>query len=440
MSTLDGSILNIANPTIAADFKINMSQIQWVVTAYMLVVTATMLFFGKLGDKVGSNYLYTLGFFIFTIGSFLCSISNSLVTLILSRIFQAIGASILMATGLGIVSNAFPANEKGKAIGITGAVVGIGNMSGPVIGGILLEHFGWPSIFIINIPIGIIAVLLGIKFLPKPILDEQNKSFDIPGLLLFASCTTLILLAMNGEGNTKWYLGVVAIIAFLFLVLREVKFEQSFIDLPLFKNRNFTVGNIIGIACYFPQMAVSFLLPFYLEQLKNLSPMMAGSVMTVHPLIMVLIAHIAGSLSDKHGAKNILTVSFSFMTVALVGMALLKADSPLYLLILCLVIFGFGLGSFSSPNNSSILADVPPQKQGYGGSFLATVRNLSFALGTAFFSSFFAQRLTYHQKSTSHTLAYVSASNQSYWIAAAVCFIGLILTIFFMKKTEKAAS
>lgn len=179
MSTLDGSILNIANPTIVADFKINMSQIQWVVTAYMLVVTATMLFFGKLGDKVGSNRLYTLGFFIFTIGSFLCSMSNNLSTLISSRIFQAVGASILMATGLGIVSNAFPANEKGKAIGITGAVVGIGNMSGPVIGGIILEHFGWPSIFIINIPIGIIAVFLGIKFLPKPVLDEQNKSFDI---------------------------------------------------------------------------------------------------------------------------------------------------------------------------------------------------------------------------------------------------------------------
>ncbi len=123
--------------------------------------------------------------------------SNNLSTLISSRIFQAVGASILMATGLGIVSNAFPTNEKGKAIGITGAVVGIGNMSGPVIGGIILEHFGWPSIFIINIPIGIIAVFLGIKFLPKPVLDEQSKSFDIPGLLLFASCTTLILLAMN---------------------------------------------------------------------------------------------------------------------------------------------------------------------------------------------------------------------------------------------------
>ncbi len=118
-------------------------------------------------------------------------------------------------------------------------------MSGPVIGGIILEHFGWPSIFIINIPIGIIAVFLGIKFLPKPVLDEQNKSFDIPGLLLFASCTTLILLAMNENGNTRLYLGITALIIFLLLALREVKFEQSFIDLPLFKNRNFTVGNVI---------------------------------------------------------------------------------------------------------------------------------------------------------------------------------------------------
>ncbi len=127
------------------------------------------------------------------------------------------------------------------------------------------------------------------------------------------------------------------------------------------------------------------------------------------------------------------------MTISLVGMALLKADSPLYLLIVCLVIFGLGLGAFSSPNNSSILADVPPQKQGYGGSFLATIRNLSFALGTAFLAVF-AQSLAYNQKFKSHTSAYVIASNQSYWIAASVCFIGLILTVFFMRKTDKSIS
>ncbi|HNX93474.1 MAG TPA: MFS transporter, partial [Syntrophomonas sp.] len=157
MSTLDGSILNIANPSIAENLGVNMQQVQWIVTAYMLVVTASLIFFGRWGDKLGSDRIYSAGFLIFAAGSFLCSLSSSLILLIAFRIVQALGASMMMATGMGIISNTFPQEERGKALGLTGMVVGLGNMSGPGLGGFLVANYSWPVIFLINVPIGLIG-------------------------------------------------------------------------------------------------------------------------------------------------------------------------------------------------------------------------------------------------------------------------------------------
>ncbi|MEE0775437.1 MAG: MFS transporter [Bacillota bacterium] len=434
MGTLNGSIVNIANPTIAEVFSISMTEVQWVVTVYMLVVTATMLFFGKLGDKIGSHRLYVVGFAVFSLGSLVCGLSQSFPMLIGARIFQAIGGSILMATGLGLVSNAFPQEEKGKAIGMVGAVVGVGNLSGASIGGLLLQSFSWQSIFYLNVPVGILGALLGIFFLTPQQKNNEIKGFDLPGILLFASATTVALLAINNQGGHGVFLGLGAAILLILLILWEKRSKEPFLDMPLFTIRDFTMGNIIGVFCYFPQMSVAFLLPFYLEEVKALSTASSGLVMTVHPLVMVLIAPLAGSLSDRFGSRPILMVSFALMTLSLGALGFLTAATPLWLLVLCLAVFGLGVGSFGSPNNSTVLAGVSPQKQGYGGSFLATMRNLSFGAGTAFFSAFFAARFA---AVTPTDTAYAAALHDSYWAAAALCFIGLLLTLFFQKNSKR---
>ncbi len=434
MSTLNGSIVNIANPTIAAAFSISMAEVQWVVTAYMLVVTATMLFFGKLGDKIGSHRLYVIGFAVFALGSLVCGLSYSFPMLIGARILQAIGGSILMATGLGLVSNAFPKEEKGKAVGMVGAVVGVGNLSGASIGGLLLQSFSWQWIFFINVPVGILGALLGIFFLAPQQKSNETKGFDLPGILLFAAAAATALLAINNYKGFGIWLGVGTVLLLVLLIFWENHCKEPFLDIPLFSIRDFTMGNIIGVFCYLPQMAVAFLLPFYLEEVKSLSTAFSGLIMTVHPLVMVVIAPMAGTMSDRLGSRPILTVSFLLMALSLGAMGFFSANTPLWVLVLCLAGFGLGVGSFGSPNNSTVLAGIPSQKQGYGGSFLATMRNLSYGAGTAFFSSFFAMRFATISLTTPEKAAYILALQHSYWTAAVFCLTGLVLTLCFQQS------
>ncbi len=303
MSTLDGSIVSIANPIIAEELGVTLSQIQWVATAYMLVVTSTMLFFGKLGDKTGGQKIYGTGFLIFALGSFCCAHTVHYGTLIAARAFQAVGGSMLMSTGIGIVSNAFPTEQKGQALGITGAVVGIGNISGPSIGGFLLARFHWPVIFWINIPIGITAFLLSLKFLPPQPLNQESKSFDLPGIALFALSAAMLLLNLNRLSQPSVIPLMVLLAAMMLLILREKTYSQRFLDFALFRDYDFTFGNLIAVLSYMPQMSMTFLLPFYLQDLWQYSSLKAGLVMSVSPICMGLMAPIAGALSDKLGAR-----------------------------------------------------------------------------------------------------------------------------------------
>ena len=437
MSTLDNSIVSIANPVIASELHIDLHQIQWIATAYMLVVTSTMLFFGKLGDRIGGQHIYGYGFLIFALGSFFCSQSSTLFSLISARIFQAVGGSMLMATGIGIVSNAFPSDERGKALGITGTVVGIGNISGPAVGGFILAQFHWSMIFLINIPIGIAAFLLGLKYLPKQPLNKEIKSFDLPGILLIAQAASMLLINLNQLSHLQVLPLILLSAAFAGLLWREKHFKQSFLDLALFKNYNFSFGNCISIFSYMPQMSMTFLLPFYLQDLWQYSALKAGLVMAVSPICMAVLAPAAGALSDKWGSRKLLLCSFAAAALGFAGLGFLQADSPLACMIIPLILLGIGFGCFGSPNNSSILAGVPPHKQGYGGSFLSTVRNLAFAMGTAFFSWFFTWMQSVYSPGNDFTAAYVSASNLTYQLSALLSLLGFVLTFFFFNHKNK---
>lgn len=436
MSTLDGSILNIANPTIARDFSISISEVQWVVTSYMVVITSSLLFFGRMGDKIGCEKIYTRGFLVFSIGSFLCSLSNSLLLLISARVVQAFGASMMMATGIGIVSNTFPAQERGKALGLTASMVGIGNMTGPSLGGVLVAHFSWPVIFLLNVPIGIIGFLLARKYLSAQPPDLVNGGYDTVGISLFAlSVITMIISLTTGNG-----IDIPVFMISLFLVLIFWFFEENtrnpMLDFSLFKSKIFLQGNLMAAAVYATQMSVFFLMPFYMEKIFHMSPDQSGLLMTIPPVTMAIVAPLAGSLSDKLGSTRIITTSLTMLTIAYLIFSSLGPDLNRLQVIGGLVALGAGMGMFGSPNNSSIFAALPREKAGYAGGFVSTVRNLCFSLGIAFSVSIFTFLLALNQRHTSFINAYMHANNSVYKIAALITFLALILSLVNAKNAS----
>jgi len=429
MSTLDGSILNIANPTIARSMSVSMQQVQWVVTAYMLVITATLLFFGKLGDQKGSSKIYTYGFLVFTIGSFLCSLASALQFLIAARIFQAIGASMMMATGIGIVSNAFPAKQRGKALGITGSIVGIGNMTGPSLGGLLVAQFSWPVIFLLNIPIGLAGFILATRYLPIDSPAPGQAQFDLRGNLLFALAATLLLLGLSQSASINYNLFFLGIVFLLLFIMVERRHPHPLLDFHLFYIKNFTYGNIMSFLSYATQTAAIFLLPFYMDRLLHLSPATSGLIMTITPVSMALTAPLAGNLSDKIGAPRLTSGAFLLMSCGHIILSTLGANYNLPRIAAGLLLLGIGMGSFGSPNNSSILGSIPKEKAGYAGGFIATIRNFGFALGIAAAVSAFTILFNHKLQGLPYMPAYTGASAWVYRINAAICLLGLLLSV-----------
>lgn len=429
MSTLDGSILNIANPTIASDLAVDMKDVQWVVTAYMLVITASLLFFGKVGDALGSHKIYTYGFSIFTIGSFLCSLSTSLSMLVAFRVFQAVGASMMMATGIGIVSNTFPSSERGKALGLTGSMVGIGNMTGPALGGFLVAHFAWPAIFIINVPIGLAGFYLANRCLPAQPRLDQKPVYDIPGTMIFGLSATILVVSLSVGDNINPGLLSAGIILLISFYLFERKIPHPMLDFALFKIKHFVYGNIMGFLAYITQTFVYFLMPFYLERLLHFSPSYSGLLMTIPPVCMAITAPLAGSLSDKMGPVRLTSVSFILLSCAHFIFSLLDAAPSIYQIVAGLVLFGVGMGCFGSPNNSSILGATPREKAGYTGGFISTNRNFSFSIGIAASASLFSLFLMRCQQDYSYTSSYAMANAWVYRISAAINLIGLLVSI-----------
>ncbi len=440
ISTLDSSILNIANPTIAREFGVDMADVQWVTIAYLLVITASLIFFGRLGDRLGSNHIYTWGFLIFALGSLACSLSDKLVILIIMRIFQGIGASMMMATGIGIISNIFPDDERGKALGLTGTIVALGNMLGPGLGGVLLGSLRWPAVFLINVPIGIIGFYLGIRYLPAEHFPVKKTRYDVTGAALMAAWISSLILAMSGNEYHNLVLLIIAGILLFVFCWWEKQSLDPLLDLDLFKTRTFIIGNLIGLIVYSVQNSVFFLLPFFLESVLGYSPVHSGLLMTAAPIFMAFSAPVAGHLSDKFGSPRIITLSLALLTGAFMLLSTLQINSSHYHIAAAMIVLGIGMGTFGSPNTSAILGSMPKQKAGYGGGFISTNRNLSYSLGISASVLLFNLVFSHHPKEMDYSTAFIQAIHTVHMTAAFITVSALVLWIIWHSKDRQGLS
>lgn len=446
MACLDGSIVNVALPFMSKKLNVSMASIEWVVTSYLIIISATILIFGRIGDIKGKTTVFKYGLIIFAFGSLLCGISNSLNFLVLSRIVQAIGAAMTMATNQGIITQIFPGNERGRALGISGTFVALGTLVGPPLGGFIISILSWHYIFLINIPVGIITFIFAIKILPKS-SKAKKESLDIKGAVLFFIFVVTLFGAMiigqqTGYGNAYIIISIIiSIVSFILFVLAQNRSSEPLLDFSIFKNRVFSINVLCAFISFTALSCVNIIHPFYLQDVLKYSPAKTGMIMTVYPLTLSLVAPISGYLSDKIGSKILTLSGLIFVTIGFAFMSNLKEVSSVYAIVISVAILGMGNGLFQSPNNSLVMSTVPKHKLGIAGSVNALVRNLGFVFGVSASTSILYNRMSY--KIGYKVLSYVPgredvfiyAMRLVYICAGIICAIGFILSLIDKIKT-----
>jgi EmrB/QacA subfamily drug resistance transporter len=386
MSTLDGSIVNISLPVLSKRLGLPIAQIEWVTTGYLMAICAAILFFGKLGDIAGKIRIFKIGTVIFIIGSLLCGLSSSLPFLIVSRIIQALGASMTMANSQGIVTDIFPAQERGKALGLIGTFVSLGSIAGPSLGGIIVSSLGWEYIFLVNVPIGLIAIVMGWRVLPGDLIRVKAR-IDLPGSSLFAVFIItlfagLLLGQQAGYGEIWIIISLIAAAVALVLFLRvELTRSEPLLQLSLFKNPLFSISILCGFLVFTANFCFNIIAPFYAQNMLNLSPFSAGFLLMLFPICMVIIAPLSGALSDKIGSELLTFAGLIVMVIAQFGLAWLHEGSSLIVVGIWIAMLGIGSGLFQSPNNSLVMSQVPRTQLGSAGSVNSLVRNVGMVVG-----------------------------------------------------------
>ncbi|WP_238948065.1 MFS transporter [Clostridium sp. YIM B02569] len=447
MSALDGSIVNVALPKMAIALNVTTSSIQLVATSYLIVIAGTVLIFGRLGDMLGKSKMFIFGLGLFTLGSLLCGITNSFPILILARIVQAIGAAGTMANNQGIITETFPPHERGKALGFLGTSVALGSLIGPGLGGLIVGAASWEYIFLINVPIGVIALFYAIKLLPKGNKTVKGK-LDILGAVLFMFAIVPLFGALDeglniGFSDPMILLSfAIAIISFIMFIFVEKKKEDPLLQLNIFSNKLFSLSIFCAFVTFVAIFCNNIILPFYLQDVMNYTPEHTGLIMMVYPLLLTVVAPLSGSLSDKIGSELLTFIGLILISLGLILMSTLNVNSTVIITIIFIGIMSIGMGLFQSPNNSLIMSTVPKEKLGIAGSVNALVRNLGMVCGIALattllysmMSSIIGYRVTDFVAGRND--AFIYAMRAVYIAAAVISLIGAALTFLRLRSKK----
>jgi EmrB/QacA subfamily drug resistance transporter len=387
MGQLDASIVTLAFPTLRHDFGASLADVQWVGQAYLLVLIGLLPAVGRYADMIGRKLLYTYGFVIFIIGSALCGLAPSLAALIGFRVFQGIGAAMLQANSVAIITGAVRRDQLGRAIGVQGAAQALGLALGPAVGGLLISLGGWPLIFFVNVPMGLIGAVLGWFLIPRSRHLAPRRRFDWAGMAIFLPATTALLLGISYGDHFGWsspaIAGALAIAVLLLaaFVARERRAAAPMLDLSLLRVVPFSAGIASGLLSYLVLFGVLTVVPFYLEVARHAGPASAGLQLLVVPLGVGLAAPFAGRLADRIGARP-LTAGGMAATAAMLAISPFT-DTATGVFLLVLGAAGLGLGAFTPPNNAAIMGAAPPHQSGMASGVLNMTRGLGTSLGLA---------------------------------------------------------
>jgi EmrB/QacA subfamily drug resistance transporter len=414
MILLDGTIVNIAIPHIQSYYNTTYSNIEWVMNAYILAFAVLLVPMGRFGDLWGRRKLFLAGMVLFTLGSLACGLAPSIYLLIAFRVVQGIGGAAMMPSTLSIVTTVFAPEKRGAAMGVWGGVSGLASGLGPVLGGIIIQYVTWPTvagswrwIFLVNIPVGIVGVLLTLRLVPESKNPTAVESLDLPGVgLLSASLFCLTFALIEGQKYGWTSAAIVglfagALVAFLLFFWREHHVRQPLIDFSLFRSLNFAAGNATGLLLSAAMMGAFFTIPIFLQSVLGFTAIRAGLVMAPMSVIIIFAAPLAGVLSDRVGSKWIvaagmfmLAFGLGWMAGLVPGVAKISPATTSLSLLVPFLISGIGIGLAVAPVTSAVMATAPKDRVGNASGVLSTMRQVGSLMGIAILGAVLQNRVT----------------------------------------------
>jgi len=426
-----GSSINIALPSIGREFAMDAVSLSWVPTAYLLATAVFLVPFGRIADIYGRKRIFTCGILIYTISSLLLAISTSAVMLISFRIFQGMGGAMIFGTGVAMLTSVFPVGERGRALGINVAAVYLGLSLGPFLGGLLTQYFGWRSIFLVNVPLGLTIIAFVFWKLKGEWAEAKGHKFDLIGSVIYSLALVAIMYglsllpAMSGAGVIL--IGILGLLTFIWW---EMKVESPILHMNLFKNNTvFAFSNLAALINYSATFAVTFLLSLYLQYTKGLSPQNAGLILVSMPAVQALFSPLAGRLSDRIEPRIIASVGMGLTTIGLGLLTFLDQNTAIAFILASLIVLGFGFALFSSPNTNAVMSSVEAKSYGVASATVATMRQIGMMLSMGIAMLIFAIYIGRVEITPEYYPVFVKSLKIAFVIFTALCFGGIFASL-----------
>ncbi|GGV57871.1 MFS transporter [Streptomyces griseoloalbus] len=424
--SLDNTVLNVALPAMQREFHASTSGLQWTIDAYTLVLASLLMLAGSTADRIGRKRVFMAGLVVFTLGSLLCSLAPDLSWLVVFRMVQAVGGSMLNPVAMSIITNTFTdRRERARAIGAWGAVVGISMAAGPLVGGLLVESVGWRSIFWVNLPVGLAALLLTWRFVPESRAPKARRPDPVGQLLviaLFGSLTYAIIEAPHAALPVIAPCAAVALVALLALLMYEPRRREPLIDLRFFRSAPFSGATVIAMSAFAALGGFLFLSTLYLQNVRGLSALDAGLGMLPMAVPTFVCAPLSGRVVGSRGPRLPLLIAGAAMTASGLLFALFEAETSNVTLFVGYVLFGIGFGFVNAPITNTAVSGMPTAQAGVASAVASTSRQLGQALGVAVIGAVLAAGVG----SSSYADAFVPAARPGWWILAA-CGLAVLL-------------
>ncbi|WP_128428154.1 MFS transporter [Streptomyces cyaneus] len=399
MVALDGTIVAIANPAIQKDLGATFAQVQWITNGYFLALAVSLITAGKLGDRFGHRQTFLIGVVGFAAASGAIGLSSSIAAVVTFRVLQGLFGALLMPAALGLLRATFPAEKLNMAIGIWGMVIGASTAGGPILGGVLVEHVNWQSVFFINVPVGIIAVVLGVLILLDHRAENAPRSFDILGIALLSAAMFCLVWALIkapewgwGDGKT-WTFIAASVLGFALFAFWETKVKEPLIPLALFRSVPLSAGVVLMVLMAIAFMGGLFFVTFYLQNVHGMSPIDAGLHLLPLTGMMIVGSPLAGAMITKLGPRIPLAGGMAATAIAMYGMSTLQTDTGSAIMSLWFALLGFGLAPVMVGATEVIVGNAPMELSGVAGGLQQAAMQIGGSLGTAVLGAVMASKV-----------------------------------------------